>query len=105
MMRKIILIISVITLIIITMGCKEDNTITGKAYNPESCEDPYPIGCDFSGETIDRSEKIPCKTHEDCKPAKMKGYCSPGIAELSGCDNDKFFCGSDGYCRGCECFD
>ncbi len=48
-------------------------------------------------------EHIPCSDNKDCSFEKMEDFCSPGRPNLLKCVGARYYCGKDGYCKGCVC--
>jgi hypothetical protein len=48
-------------------------------------------------------EHILCSDNKDCSFEKMEDFCSPGHPNLLRCADAKYYCGDDGYCKGCVC--
>ena len=52
-------------------------------------------------------EYIPCSNNNDCSVERMQNFCSPGHPNLLKCAlkcaGARYYCGDDGYCKGCVC--
>ncbi len=96
-MKKIIL---VLLAIFILSGCsvfqKENNV------DYSQCSDFSTVECYNNNNKI-TAEKILCSKDSDCLSEKMNIFCSPGYANMLECIGAKYFCGDDGYCKGCDC--
>ena len=71
------------------------------------CSDHYTIDCWQESGTQEPNpiikEHIPCFSDKDCSFEKMKDFCSPGYPSLLKCVGARYYCGNDGYCKGCIC--
>jgi len=72
------------------------------------CSDHYTVYCWQKSKTQEPNpiikEYIPCANNRDCFVAlKLESFCSPGHANLLKCDGARYYCGDDGYCKGCVC--
>ena len=66
------------------------------------CSDRYPVHYWHKSKLI-TEEHIPCSNNEDCSIEKMQDFCSPGHPSLLKCAGARYYCGSEGYCIGCDC--
>lgn len=82
-------------------GIEKPNTPISTESLSSGCSEPYNVDCYQGSEKI--KENIPCFKDDDCSFKKMESYCSPGFPNYLKCINAKYFCGSDGYCKGCDC--
>ena len=71
------------------------------------CEAQYTIHCskfiEEEKKVITTKENMPCSNDNDCSYEKMKSNCNPDSPSLLLCIGAKYYCGSDGYCKGCDC--
>jgi len=72
------------------------------------CSGHYTVNCWQASGTQEPNpiikEHIPCTNNRDCFIAlKLESYCSPGYANFLKCAGARYYCGNDGYCRGCCC--
>lgn len=72
------------------------------------CSDHYTVYCWQESKTQEPNpiikEHIPCANNRNCFVAlKLESFCSPGHANLLKCDGARYYCGDDGYCKGCVC--
>ena len=96
-MKKVLFVILIIAIFFIN-GCV-------KEVDYSKCSSPYTVSC-YSIETEDITtikENIPCSSNNDCSIENMAFYCQPGDPSLLLCANAKYYCGKDGYCKGCDC--
>ncbi len=66
-----------------------------------SCPDHYTVNCYQDSETI--KENIPCSSDVDCEENNMAEHCKPGSPNVLDCLGAKYYCGDDGFCKGCNC--
>lgn len=67
------------------------------------CSGHYTVSCydkDYS-EVI--KGNIPCFDENDCSLENMNYYCSPGRPNILKCAGAKYYCGVEGFCKGCDC--
>jgi len=73
------------------------------------CSDHYTVDCWQESEqeskpTTITKKGIPCSNNRDCFVAlKLESFCSPGHPNFLKCDGARYYCGDDGYCKGCAC--
>ena len=74
------------------------------------CSNHYTVYCwqesktEQSNPIIIIKEHIPCSNNRDCfVNLKLESFCSPGYASFLKCAGAKYYCGNDGYCKGCVC--
>jgi len=79
---------------------KEKSNIPGVVKYSE-CASHYAVSCYQDLEKI--KENIPCSSDKDCSFENMKSFCSPGGPNLLLCIGAKYYCGEEGYCKGCDC--
>lgn len=82
-------------------GIEKPGTSTMTEVGSVQCSDSYTVDCYQESERI--KEGISCLKDDDCSFKKMESYCSPGFPNYLKCINAKYYCGSDGYCKGCDC--
>ena len=63
--------------------------------------DHYTVSCYQGSEKV---KNIPCSSDKDCSIENMHAYCSPGYFDQLECPGARYYCGDDGYCKGCVCF-
>ncbi len=72
------------------------------------CSDHFTVYCWQESKTKEPitiiKEHIPCANNRDCFVAlKLESFCSPGYASFLKCAEARYYCGNDGYCKGCCC--
>ena len=72
------------------------------------CFDHYTVYCWQESNTQEPNpiikEHIPCTNNRDCFVAlKLESFCSPGHPNFLKCAGARYYCGNDGYCKGCVC--
>ena len=63
----------------------------------------YTVHCWYESKLI-TEEYVPCSNNDDCSIEKMQDFCSPGHPSLLKCAGARYYCGNEGYCKGCDCF-
>jgi len=64
------------------------------------CSDHYTVACYHDSE---ETKNVSCSSDRDCSPENMDEFCHPGYASQLKCTNARYYCGNDGYCKGCCC--
>lgn len=98
------IIIIVVCAVLIGLIIWQYRIIPGFEIKPvkySECEGHYTVTCYQDSEII--KENIPCISDEDCTEANMEKFCSPGNANVLDCIGAKYYCGNDGFCKGCNC--
>ena len=90
---------ALIFVLLILNGCAKETDYS-------KCSSSYTISCYSTPvgngvETI--KENVPCLIDNDCSIENMGFYCEPGDPSLLLCANARYYCGEDGYCKGCDC--
>ena len=71
------------------------------------CSSHYTVSCYSTSNTEGGfeviKENIACLNDNDCYIKNMGFYCEPGDPSLLLCTGAKYYCGEDGYCKGCDC--
>lgn len=67
-----------------------------------TCQNHYNVSCYEPG-NISVKMPIPCSSDDDCSFYKMKDFCSPANVNFLKCIEAKYYCDSDGFCKGCLC--
>ena len=67
------------------------------------CHDHYTIFCYYENFEAEK-EKIPCNNDKDCSVDNMHIYCGLGWINQIKSLSARYYCGNDGFCKGCDCF-
>ncbi|PIR72616.1 MAG: hypothetical protein COU42_00675 [Candidatus Nealsonbacteria bacterium CG10_big_fil_rev_8_21_14_0_10_36_24] len=67
------------------------------------CSSHYVVSCFNENYSKVIKRNIPCSDDNDCSLENMNSYCSPGYPNILKCIGAKYYCGEDGFCKGCDC--
>ena len=68
------------------------------------CHDHYTIFCYYENSETENVKNIPCNNDKDCSVNNIHNYCNPGWWNQMKSPNARYYCGKDGFCKGCDCF-
>jgi len=69
-----------------------------------TCSDHYTVTCYYLDNENKETKNIPCSSNNDCSVKSMVSYCSPDCPDLFYRTYGKYYCGDDGYCKGCNAY-
>ncbi len=108
--KNIVVLLLLLFFIAIYIGIRIYVGIFPSSFISEAkCEKPLVNVLCFNennGSRVITKDRISCKSNEDCGEESMNNFCEPGVPEidfLQNYCNPWVKCGSDGFCKGCEC--
>ena len=69
-----------------------------------TCSDHYTVTCYHPDSENKETKNISCNSNNDCSVKSMVSYCSPDCPDLFYRTYGKYYCGDDGYCKGCNAY-